>query len=161
MLKKWWLWTIIGLSCIIIALIGVIIYDNVFNKKSEDISLSKEISSIYPESETSISKDSGTITIELHHYSNEENTDQLSQIMQIIREKKEKGELQGYKKLKTITYMDNDEEEENMVIIDTANIDTFTQEESASYILFEEYQSLYSTLEKTMDSYSELFNSVY
>ena len=157
MLKKWWFWTIIGLSCLVIVLVGVII----FNNSSKDIALNKEISLIYPESETSVSKDNGTIIIELHHYSNEENTEQLSQIMQVIREKKESGELQGYKKFKTITYMDNDEKKEYMVMIDTVDIDTFTKEESTSYILFEEYQSLYSTLEETMDSYSRLFNSVY
>lgn len=157
MLKKWWFWTIIGLSCLVIVLVCVII----FNNSSKDIALNREISLIYPESETCVSKDSGTIIIELHHYSNEENTEQLSQIMQVIREKKESGELQGYKKFKTIAYMDNDDKKEYMVMIDTVDIDTFTKEESTSYILFEEYQSLYSTLEETMDSYLRLFNSVY
>lgn len=159
--KKWWFWVIILL---IVAVIGfTIVMTIAFNiVKGEVGDLAIEIQEIYDDATVYSSAGSNNIVIELKNWSNEYTT-QLNQIINAVKTRINNGELQNYTKLITLAYIESNNKQDALFVKNEYSIPEFIQneEETREYIIFEEYENLYDTLNQTMEGYTGLFNSIY
>lgn len=154
LIKKWWFWLII---LIIVLVVGfVIIMGMAFNTiKGEAFELAQDVQKIYPSATVYSSVGGNTIIMEFPNWNNDNNEGILSEIHDCIQTRQNNGELQGFKKLITLSNIDN------LFIKTIVNLENFTSEQQESYILFEEYLDLFDKYEDTMEVYKDLFNSIY
>lgn len=160
--KKWWFWVIILATVVIIAFTILMIkaFDLV-NGETGD--LFTEIRNISENATVYSSSGRGVLYIELRNWSNDENANELKQIIETVKRKVNNQELHGYEKFVTLTYLENNEKDEALIMRTSYNLPDFTkdEEDSKSYIIFEEYEALFNTLSETMDGYTGLYNSIY
>lgn len=158
--KKWWFWLII--FGIVVLICFTVILLRAFNIVLDEVGiLGGEIKSIYSDATVYSSADSNTLIIELRNWSND-NTEEMNQIVNVVKDKINNGELSSYNKLITLAYLESSGKNEVLFIRNSYKLPDFTQsEETKEYIDFQEYQNLYDTLDETMDSYTGLFNSIY
>lgn len=159
--KKWWFWVIILVITIVIGLTIIIaIAFSIVKGEIEDLAL--EIQEIYEDATVYSSAESNTLFIELRNW-NSQYSNELEKIIKTVKTKVNNNELSMYNRLVTLTYMESNEKEEALIIRKSYSLPDFVKNEkdSKSYIIFEEYKNLYDTLNKTMDGYTSLFNSIY
>lgn len=159
--KKWWFWLI--LLAIVIIISFTIIMTKAFSViKSEVGDYAVEVQEIYEDATIYTSAGNNNLVIELRNWNNDYD-DKLSQIINITKNKINNGELSLYNKLITVSYIESNNKNEVLFVKMEYNLPEFSQnkEETREYIDFEEYQQLFSTLDETTDSYTELFNNIY
>lgn len=159
--KKWWFWVII--LAIVIVIGTTIIMAMAFNViKGETGDLALEIHKINKDAIVYSSAGDDTLFIELRNWDNKY-SNQLEKIISIIKNKVNNNELSMYNKFVTLAYMESSNKKDALIIRTSYSLPNFVkdEEDSKSYIIFEEYQSLYNTLNETMDGYTSLFNSIY
>lgn len=159
LIKKWWFWVILLAIVIVIGFTVIVIIG--FNIVKGDFGeLAIEIQEIYEDATIYSSAGNNTLVLELNNWDNEYNN-KLSQIINIVKTKVNNNELQAYTKFITLSYIKSSEKENVLFVKTTYNLPDFTEENTKDYIDFEEYQNLYKTLNKTMNGYTNLFNSTY
>lgn len=147
--KKWWFWLII-LAIVLIISFTLIMW-KAFSTAFDEISiLAIDVQNVYEDATIYTSAGNNTIIIELRNWSNDY-SEELNEIVNIVKSKINNGELQQYDKLMTLTYLGSNNIEEALFIKDVYNIPEFTQaEETKQYIIFEEYEDL-------IDSFSNIY----
>lgn len=155
-LKKWWFWLILLIIVIIIAF--VVIMWRAFSIVLDEIgTLAIDIQNVYEDATVYTSAGGNTIVIELRNWDNDY-SDKLNEIIDIVKAKIDKGELSQYSKLITLAYLTGSETED-LLIIHTHNMPDFTEaEETKQYIAFSEYQGLYNNYEDSMQLLDSIFN---
>lgn len=159
--KKWWFWIIILAIVIIISFTLIML--KAFNiVKGETGELAIEIQNIYEDATVYSSAGGRTLIVELRNWHNEY-TDELNNIINVIRNRIKNGELQSYEELVTLSYIESSDKEEALFIRMSYSLPDFIQNkaETKEYIVFEEYEELFDTLNQTMDGYTGLFNSIF
>ncbi len=160
-IKKWWFWLI--LLGIIIVIGFTIIMMMAFNMiKGEVGDLAIQIQNIYEDATIYASAGNNTLILELDNWNNNY-SDELSRMIEIVKNKINNNELKSYSKFVTLAFIENNGKENALLVKTTYNIPEFTknEEESKPYILFDEYQKLFDTYDKAMEGYTGLFNSIY
>lgn len=139
--SKWWFWLIMLIIVIVIS-ITVIIWKAFSITLDEVGTLAIEVQNVYEDATIYTSAGENTLIIELRNYSNDY-VEELNEIINIIKNKINNGELQQYSQLITLTYLESNDIEEALFIKDVYNIPEFTQaEETKQYIIFEEYEDV-------------------
>lgn len=157
--KKWWFWTIILTIVIVIAFTTIMSVALI--KVTTGVSgLAMQIQDIYKDSTVYTSAGDNVLLLELNNWDNQY-SNKLKEIIKLIKETVENGELNEYSKFITISYIKSNDKNNVLCIKETYSIPDFVKEEEKEYIAFEEYQNLYNTLDKTMNGYTNLFNSIY
>ena len=139
--KKWWFWLII-LAIVLIISFTLIMW-KAFSTAFDEVSvLAIDVQNVYEDATIYTSAGDNTIIIELRNWSNDY-SEELNEIVGIVKSKINNGELQQYSKLITLTYLESNNIEEALFIKDEYNIPEFTQaEETKQYIVFDEYETL-------------------
>lgn len=159
--RKWWFWLIL-LAIICVTSFTMVMLKAFNTIKGEIGDLALEIQGIYEDATVYSSAGSNTLFIELRNWDNEY-SDRLAKIIDTVKTKVNNNKLSGYNKFVTLAYIQSNEKKEALIIRTSYSLPDFVknEEDSKSYILFDEYQKLFNTLDKTMDSYTGLFNSIY
>lgn len=139
--KKWWFWLII--LAIVLVISFTLIMWKAFSTAFDEISvLAIDVQNVYEDATIYTSAGDNTIIIELRNWSNDY-SEELNEIVDIVKSKINNGELQQYSKLITLTYLESNNIEEALFVKDVYNIPEFTQaEETKHYIIFDEYENL-------------------
>lgn len=139
--KKWWFWLIIFAIVLIISF--TLIMWKAFSTAFDEVSvLAIDVQNVYEDATIYTSAGDNAIIIELRNWSNDY-SEELNEIVDIVKSKINNGELQQYSKLITLTYLESNNIEEALFIKDEYNIPEFTQaEETKQYIAFDEYETL-------------------
>lgn len=155
--KKWWFWLMILAMVLIIS--GTLIIMKGFSIVLDEIgTLAIDIQNIYEDATVYTSAGDNTIIIELRNWDNDY-SDKLNDIIDIVKAKIDKGELSQYSKLITLAYLTGSETED-LLIKHTHSIPDFTEaEETKQYIAFSEYQELYNNYEDSMKLLNSIFNN--
>ena len=150
--KKWWFWAMILVMVIVICFTAIIFKG--FNIILDEVGkLAIDLQNIDENITVYTSAGDNTLVIELRNWNNE-NEEKLSQIINLVKTKISNGELQLYKELVTLTYLESNEKDEALFIRMSYTLPYFTKNETQEYINFEDYL-------KAMDGYTSLYNSVY
>ena len=159
--KKWWFWLILLAIIIVIGFILILVM--AFNIVKGDVKdLALEIHKVYKDATVYSSAEGNTIYIELRKWDNKY-SNELGKIINIVKTKVNNNELSMYNKFVTLAYIKSNGNEEELLVKTVYSLPDFVKDENSSktYIVFEEYEKMYDTLNKTMDSYTGLFNSIY
>ena len=158
--KKWWFWVIVLAIIVIISFTSIIMIG--FSIVLDEVGkLAMDIQSINENVTVYSSAGENTLIIELRDWSND-NSEELSEIINVVKDRINKGGLSSYHELITLTYLESNGKEESLFIRTSYNIPEFTQNGlTKEYIDFSEYQNLFDTLDETMEGYTGLFNSLY
>lgn len=160
LIKKWWLWLIVAIIIFIISL-TIIVCVGYSTIKGEVENLAKEIQEIYSDATLYSSAGRNSLTLELLNFDNERDSKKQEEINNIIKTKKNNGELNEFNKLITLSYMNSNGKSNQLLMRTIVNLDEFTIESQESYILFKEYEELFDKYNDAMNSYTKLFNSIY
>lgn len=163
--KKSVLNTIFIVIVLILVVLGIfsilkMFFGNNSNGDKEIEDLSEQLKEVYSDLTVYSSANKEILFIELNNWSNSY-SGKLSEIIDIIKIKMKEEEFESYKKLTTITHLESNGKENALLLEYTYNLPEFTQDSKREYIIFEEYQNLYNTLNKTMEGYTGLYNSYF
>lgn len=147
--KKWWFWLIILIIVVLISF--TLIMWKAFSTAFDEVYLlAIDVQNVYEDATIYTSAGDNSIIIELRNYSND-NAEELSEIITIVKDRINNGELQQYSQLITLTYLESNDIQEALFIKDVYNIPEFTlKEDTKEYIIFDEYEDL-------IDSFSSIY----
>ena len=155
---KWWFGLVLLAIVIVIGIIIIMIM--AFNTiRGEGDYLSSRVQKIYADAKVYDSILNRTLILELNNWDNQ-NKEKFAEIFGIIKEEAGKGMLQSYDKLITLSYIKSNNKENTLFIKQVYNLPDFANDSTVEYIDFDEYQNMYNTLNKTMDGYTNLFESI-
>lgn len=161
LIKKWWFWVIILAIVIVFGFITIVLMGyGVIKGEIGDLAI--EIQNIYKDATIYSSVGSNTLVVELRNWDNQ-HSEELGKIINTIKTRINNNQLSSYNKFVTLTYLESNNKEEVLFMKTTYNIPDFVKDEvnTKTYIAYEEYESLFGTLNKTMNGYTNLFNSIY
>lgn len=156
--------TIVTIIVIILVIIGIMaIITAIFFRNDEQNNasideLEKEMKEIYSDLTVYSSANKEILFLELNNWNNSY-SEKLSKIINILKSKLNEEDFKSYKKFTTITHITNNDKENYLLLENTYNIPEFTEDTKKQYIVFEEYEDLYNTLNETMEGYTGLYNS--
>ena len=156
--QKWWFWIVL---LIIIFAIGIIIIVQEAFSFLKTTDLEKEVKEICKDATLYSSITSNTLFLELHNFETDYNMSQLVKINELIKTKIENGELIGYNKLITMSYINSNGKNEVLISRTEDDLNSFELKSELRYIDFEEYNNVCSKLNEVMDSYTGLFESTF
>lgn len=102
-------------------------------------SLKLEINKIFKDAHLYTSLKDGTILLYIENYENEQNSEELSKIMDLLKSNIEKGRLNEFKKLEVITYLSENE----LMMKDIYSLPELDREYNKVYIDYEQYTELF------------------
>lgn len=159
--KKWWFWVCLVLITLIVSFVILMVF--AFNTATSGISgVALEILHISENAILYSSAGETELILKIEHFDKLEEG-QPQKIMNILKSYKDTI-LSSYKKLIVISMIDNksDTNKANYLILyQEYNMSDFSTPTVKQYIDFSEYEELFNTYDKTMNSYTDLFNSIY
>ncbi len=155
---KWWFWLILLAIVIIVGLTIIMVMAFNLTRGEADV-LSTKIQSIHEDAKIYNSIMDRTLILELNNWDNQDN-EKLEKIFGIMKEEISEGKLQSYDRLITLSYIKSSSKDDALFIKQIYILPSFVNESTIEYVNFNDYQSMYNTLNKTMDGYTNLFNSI-
>lgn len=143
MLKKWWFWLMIVIIVIIICI--TILFMKAFSIVEGEVeNLAEDIHKAYRYANVYSSAEGDTLVVELRNW-NTDYADTLNQIISIIRQRIDEGQLDSFTNLKILTYLNSGNEQENIFISYTSSLPDFIQDntQTRQYISWEDYENMY------------------
>lgn len=156
--QKWWFWVLIVIVIIVIGCVSIL-------GKAFDLlrttELERDVKKIYKDAILYSSITSDTLFLELHNFETANNIPQLTEINELIKTKIKNGELIGYKKLITMSYINSNGNNEVLISRTEDDLNSFELKSELRYIDFKEYNNVCDKLNQVMDSYTGLFENIF
>lgn len=149
--QKWWFWVVLLIIVLIIA-VSIVLVVSIKQATENGLSgIAYQIQQVYDDATLYGSAGENTLILELKHYNSEEQKT-LKGIFDIIKENYDT-ELNSYSKLIVFTFLDSDEQNNNLLLVRTVSLPDLKTLDELEYID-------YSIYENTMNNYTNLFNSI-
>ena len=143
MVKKWWFWLMLVIIVIIICM--TMLFMKVFAIVEGEVeNLSEDIHKAYRYANVYSSAEGDTLVIELRNW-NTDYADTLNQIVSIIRQRIDEGQLDSFTKLRILTYLNSGDGQENIFISYTSSLPDFIPDntQTRQYVSWEDYEDMY------------------
>lgn len=153
--QKWWFWVCIVLIVLIVGFVSIMLV--AFNTAISGIGgVAMQIQDISENATLYTSAGNNTLILQINHF-NELKDGDLNKMIDIIKVNTSTT-FSNYSKFITLSYIDNDEGQENyLLLIKEYSIPDFVEIQSLNYIDYSKYEEIFQNYSNTMN----LLNSIH